>query len=278
MNNNINHIVSYLNNERNFDISCYNMDFLERCLKERLSETGNNDYPSYLNFLQTHTEEITSLFQSLSINVSSFFRDTMSFDIISEMILPSLVMKKIKSSDRSLRIWSAGCASGEEPYSIAIIIKELIEKYNLSVNISIFGTDIDITALEKAGKGVYLSDFLQNIKYGLLKKYFTEEQGLYKIKDEIKEIVTFSIYDIMDKNSYAPPEAVFGSFDLVLCRNLLIYFTGEYQEIILKKLYLSLVKDGILVLGEFENLPATCYGYFKKYYDFCQIYQKQLVK
>jgi len=272
---NINPIISYLNHERNFDISCYKRDFVERCLQDRMNETGNDSYLSYLDFLETDPEELNSLFHSLSINVSSFFRDTISFTIISEILLPSIIIKKIKSCDRSIRIWSAGCASGEEPYSMSIILKEIFEKYNMSVNLSIFGTDIDGKALENAVKGFYSSNSLHNMRYGLLQKYFTEEQGLYKIKDEIKEMVTFSVYDIIDKNSYAPPDAVFGSFDLVLCRNLLIYFTGEYQEIILKKLYLSLVKDGILVLGEFENLHPACCGHFKKYYDFCQIYKKQ---
>ncbi len=272
MGGNIGHLISFLNKERHLDITCYNRDFLTRCLNERLSTTKTKDYCEYIAYLQENHNEITSLINGLSISVSKFFRDPVTFDVISEKILPYLIYEKIKEENKFLRIWSAGCASGEEPYSIAIILNELLGEEIKDWNISIFATDIDEISIEKAKEGIYSGECLENIRYGLVKKYFTKEDPNYRINNEIKDMVNYSVYDLTDRNSYVPPECIFAGFDLVLCRNVLIYFEESYQKVIITKLYHSLSKPGFLVLGKYERLYDL--GCFNQYSNLCKIYEK----
>jgi len=181
----------------------------------------------------------------------------------------------MKAPDHSLRIWSAGCAMGEEPYSIAILITEFFEKEALDLQTHIFATDIDKNILEKAQKAVYPYNSIESIKYGLLKKYFTSDKDMYRIKQKIRGHVSFSIYNILDEQSYAPPASIFGSFDLVFCRNVLIYFNLKFQDQIFKKLHQSLIPNGYLILGEAEIPSENHKHYFKQVNSCCHIYQKK---
>jgi len=169
-----------------------------------------------------------------------------------ENILEEMVLTKLEKNDNSLRIWSAGCASGEEPYTVAIILSEIFQKEKTNPDIYIFATDIDEKILETAQNGVYGPDAVKNVRFGLLQKYFSKKPDSYEIKPEIKEMVRFSQHNLLDKKSYIPAESIFGDFDIVLCRNVLIYFKTAFQDIIFAKLYRSLNPDGYLVLGEAE--------------------------
>jgi chemotaxis protein methyltransferase CheR len=151
---------------------------------------------------------------------------------------------------------------------------ELIKKEELKLNLNIFATDIDESALKKAQEGAYTFESIKNVKYRLLKKHFTIKDESYLLNPEIKELVKFSFYDMLDKKTYVPPESVFGNFDLVLCRNVLIYFQTEHQEIIFDKLVRSLAVNGHLVLGEAEMLPLKYQRCFQKENEYCHIYRK----
>ena len=151
----------------------------------------------------------------------------------------------------------------------------MFEKETLEIDISIFATDIDGKILKKAKKALYSFESIKRIKYYLLKKYFISEGEKFQLMPGIRDLVSFSIYDILDNKSYAPPESVFGSFDMVFCRNVLIYFDNEHQDQILERLYRSLSKTGYLVLGGAE-IPSTNYqGHFRKVNECCHIYQKR---
>ncbi len=128
--------------------------------------------------------------------------------------------------------------------------------------------------MKKARDGVYAFESIQEIKYGLLKKYFTGNKQTYRLHPAIKNMVNFSVYDMLHTKTYVPPESVFGGFDLVLCRNLLIYFQAEYQEIIFDKLFRSLAGNGCLVLGEAEIPPLKYERYFHKENEYCHVYRK----
>jgi len=275
MNNDLKRILSYLNEKRGFDFSGYRTSMVERRVKQRFPSTKCRKYNDYLLCLKENHDELDNLLDVLTINVSRFFRDTLAFEYITDRVLPAIIHQKKGMIDRSLRIWSAGCSMGEEPYSIAIMINEIFEKEGLKLDINIFATDIDGKILNKAQKAVYPFESIKNVKYRLLKKYFTAKGKSFQLIPKIRDWVSFSAYDLLDKKSYAPPESIFGSFDMVLCRNVLIYFNMAYQDLIFDKLYRSLAKNGYLVLGEAE-IPSIKYQRrFKKVNECCHIYQKR---
>ena len=268
-------ILQYLNENRGFDFSGYRISMVERRIQQRFPSLKCESYHDYLHYLKENPDEFDHLIDALTINVSRFFRDTLTFEYIADRILPAIVYEKKKVADGSIRVWSAGCAKGEEPFSIAILIQELIEKEDLKTKTSIFATDIDGKILEKARKEAYSFDSIKSMKYRLLKKYFTFEGEAFQLLPVIRNLVSFSVYDILDKKSYAPPESIFGSFDMVFCRNVLIYFDTEHQDQIFDKLYRSLARNGYLVLGEAE-IPSTKYQRrFRKVNECCHIYQKK---
>ena len=268
-------ILDYLLEKRGFDFSGYHPAMLERRIGQRLTATSSKDFGDYLCCLQRNAPELDRLLDVLTINVSRFFRDTLTFELIADRILPAMVRDKIQARDHSLRVWSAGCARGEEPYSLAIIIHELLRKEEVAMNLHLFATDIDGGALADAGGALYPLSSVENIKHRLLTKYFTPEGISFRLMPEIKERVTFSLYDMLDKKHGVPPESVFGNFDLVVCRNLLIYFNTEYQETIFEKLYHSLANHGYLILGEAEAPTMTYRRHFSRVLDFSPIYRKR---
>lgn len=274
MNDELELIVNYLNEKRGFDFSGCRSSMVERRIRKRLMATNSSDCREYLHYLERYPDELDNLVDVLTINVSSFFRDTFAFEYIERIILPSIVSDKRETHDNSLRVWSAGCATGEEAYSIAMLITKLLEKEDLTLDLNIFATDIDAQSLRKAQEGVYSFESIANVKYGLLRKCFTIEDDSFRVIPKIKELVSFSHYDILDKRTYVPPESVFGAFDIVFCRNVLIYFQIGYQHILFDKLYRSLATNGYLVLGEREAPIERYQTRFRKVSECCHIYQK----
>ena len=268
-------ILDYVMEKRGLDFSGYSPAMLARRMGHRLSAANSNDFQEYFSFIKKNTNEIDKLLDVITINVSRFFRDTLTFEFLADKILPAIVLEKIQSQDHSLRIWSAGCSRGEEPYSVAILIRELLRKEGFTMNLHIFATDIDTRVLKGAKKAIYPMASVENIKYRLLKKYFITTGEGFQLVPEISDQVVFSFYDMLDKKHSVPPESIFGTFDLVLCRNLLIYFNPEYQETIFAKLCRGLAPNGYLVLGETETPTLNAMPYFKRVVDFSPIYTKQ---
>lgn len=271
-------ILDYLMEKRGFDFSGYHPAMLARRIRHRLTDLNCKDFNDYLFHVKSDPAEIDQLLDVITINVSRFFRDTLTFELLADRILPAIVLEKVRQKDHSLRIWSAGCAMGEEPYSIAILIHELLRKEGLLMNLHIFATDIDTKILEGAGKAVYPLSSVENTKYRLLTRYFTPAGECFRLIPEIRDRVTFSLYDMLDKKHTVPPESIFGNFDLVLCRNLLIYFNTEYQDVIFAKLYHSLAPNGYLSLGEAESPTLKYQRYFIRITDFCPVYKKRQEK
>lgn len=267
-------IFTYLNEKRNLDFSTNRFSMIERRINKRLLATGNIEYSEYFKYLNTHQEEMDQLIDVLTINLSRFFRNPLTFEYLAEVVLPKIILQKKKASNNSFRVWSAGCARGEEVYSVAILLKELMKKGKYELDTNIFATDIDEQTLENGRTGVYASESIMEVKQGLLNKYFIRENETYHLKSEIKDMVDFSFFDILNTKTYVPPESIYGNFDLVLCRNLLIYFQPVSQEIIFDKLFKSLSKGGFLVLGEAEKLPQKYMGSFYTENDYCRIFHK----
>lgn len=267
-------ILNLLRDQRGFDFNGYRPSMLERRIQKRIYSTNCQNINDYFDYLLSHSDELDNLIDVFTINVSRFFRNSLNFEYITKIIIPELFQSKTEQKNHSLRVWSAGCAFGEEPYSVAIIIKEFLRKEKITFKPNIFATDIDKKALNRASEGYYNFESIKKVKYGILEKYFTQEDNQFKIDTEIKKMVKFSFYDLLDKNSSVPPESIYGSFDLVMCRNVLIYFDQNYQNIIFNKLYKSLNLNGYLMLGEAEIPPDEFKHKFKRENNCCKIYRK----
>jgi chemotaxis protein methyltransferase CheR len=260
---------------RGFDFSGYHATMLERRIDQRLAKVPCRNFEEYYTFLRDTPDEIDHLIDIITINVSHFFRNTLTFELLAEKILPSIVQEKVRKGLNSLRIWSAGCAMGEEPYSLAILLDELLEKEAGAMHVHIFATDIDTRILAAAAEAVFQEEQLAEVKYRLHSKYFTREDGGFRLLARIREQVSFSFYDMLDKKHRVPPASIFGNFDLILCRNLLIYFNAPYQETIFAKLYHALAEGGFLVLGEAEAPNLQYQRYFGRMFDYSSIYRKE---
>lgn len=267
-------ILSYLHNDRGINPREYQWSGIEQIIKTRLSKLGISRVQDYINALETDQEEWQTLINCLTINVSEFFRNPLTFEVLAEIVLPALMIRKHKTPCPCIRVWSSGCACGEEPFSMAILLKDFFKKTNRSFDVRIFGTDIDCSVLKKAGRGTFDTEQLENVKLKHLNRYFTRNAAHYQLDPCILDMVSFSYYDILDTRTYVPPESVFGNFDLVLCRNLLIYFQQESRTRIFDKLFRALASGGYLVLGEAEWLPEQYHPRFNRALGKAHIYQK----
>lgn len=197
-----------------------------------------DEYEKYLYYLIDHPEEMDVLLETLTINLSYFFRNPETFDYIRDTLF--LEMKQL---NRRLVVWSAGCAHGEEPYSLAISAAQSAVLNHMTI----YGTDIDHQALSIAEQGIFDSFAFQYTPHHILDTYFTKQNSTYKIVKKIKDRVTFCYADLFDK----PP---FGACDLIMCRNVLIYLDREAQSAILRNFYDQLIPGGYLVIGKVELL------------------------
>ncbi len=246
-------IKEVLGRIKGMDISGYKDDFVARRIRARMIALGIKSFSEYLKYLRTHPQEADKLLDSLSINVSEFFRDPWVWDVLKKVFRKIVDEKKIKV----LRIWSAGCSRGEEPYSISILLHEVLGKKISEYSITIYATDIDRDALRSAERGIYTISSLKNLSKFMLEKYFIKiSPTTYMVKPEIKKLVKFKRHDMIKD----PP---FMFMDAIFCRNVLIYFSRELQEKVLRKFHMALRTGGILVLGASEYAFGDVLKLFK---------------
>ena len=239
-------LLDEVRRERGLDCRQYKINFLKRRLSVRLRARGVESYREYTRLLDD--DEYEKLFEALTINLSYFFRDSTTFEALREKVLKPLIREKAKQRSQLMRIWSAGCASGEEPHSIAILLHELLGADLEDWRISIRATDLDARALEKARKGVYNEFSFRGADPAYIERYFTPLSGKeYSLKPEIKALVKFERHDLL---ADPPPRRL----DLILCRNVLIYFSRQQQERLFSIFCDALNEKGCLVTGKTEIL------------------------
>ncbi len=236
-------IFILLRNHTGHDFSLYKQNTISRRVERRMSVSQMDSIPNYIRLLQENPGEIDSLFKELLIGVTNFFRDPESFEKL-KSILTELV--KSKPEDGKIRIWVPGCSTGEEAYSIAIILRECMNKAKKHLNVQIFATDIDSEAIEKARIGTF-SGIQPDVDKTRLKNFFTSSGDVFHIKKEIREMMVFAPQSVIKD----PP---FTRLDLISCRNLLIYFHAELQKKIIPIFHYSLLPNGILFLGSSETI------------------------
>ncbi|MBF0625076.1 MAG: protein-glutamate O-methyltransferase CheR [Magnetococcales bacterium] len=234
------------------DLGRYDHTLLRRRIAERIAETALAGPQDYLTWLQQDAAECRQLVNLMAVQVSAFFRNPVVFELIDQQVLPELIARKQAHGQTGLRVWSAGCCSGEEAYTIAMLIHRQLQDRAGHV----FATDIHPDTLEYARAGIYPPDRLDAVKLGLLKRYFVPHGQDFQVDGVIRDMVHFSYHDLTIPDLGTPTDSVFGTFDLILCRNVLIYFSPEHRRHILRQLHDSLDRGGYLVLGEAEFLAG----------------------
>ena len=236
-------LVQELAEQRNVDFRGYKKNTLERRFRRRMFQLNISGYAEYGDFIRKHPEEVNQLLTTILINVTEFFRDPPAWEILRLEIFPSL-LKPLKPG-HSFRVWSAGCASGEEPYSLAILLAEHFGSRIQDYDIKIYGTDIDEDAVNAARRGEYPLDSLRHLRTEWRNKYF-HGKGLMRVNREIRRLVIFG-------RSNMTQDAPISHVNLLVCRNVLIYFDSELQKQILGRLHYALEPGGVLFLGKSES-------------------------
>ncbi|NIM14931.1 MAG: protein-glutamate O-methyltransferase CheR [Candidatus Aminicenantes bacterium] len=273
-------VLAVLKEKKGIDLTGYRRETIKKRVSERITRYHMVDPGKYLELIQTDIHECEALLSEILIHASWFFRDPIVFEIIEQSLLPSIIAEKSKRplKSREIRIWSVGCAAGEEPYSTAILVHQALERTNMNWKTYIFATDIDPGALERAKTGIYMRESFMSTKLGNLDRYFIskENSSMFEVRPFIKAMVFFSLEDCTSAKIMAPAESVFGTFDMVLCRNLLIYFSRELQKKVLSKLTKTILPGGYLILGESESLIGDVESEFLTVDSRNKIFQKIL--
>lgn len=221
------------------DLANYKRPQMERRIRTLMRSQGINDLYSYFNLIDKDADQYRKFIDHLTINVSEFLRNPGQWEVLSKKILPML-----QKENPSLRVWSAGCSTGEEPYSLAITMLEA----RCDMRNKVLASDIDREVLRKAQIGIYSAKSLANIPASMISKYFDDQGGgFYKVKDEVKRYVKFQHQNLL-KDTFET------NFDLILCRNVVIYFTEETKALLYKRFHQALRKGGILFTGSTEQI------------------------
>ena len=237
-----------------FKCSNYKDDYIKRRILSRMRLTNTADYEAYHKYLLANPQEVDPLRNALTINVTKFFRDPEVFDVLQREILPDLIRRR-----KTVRIWCAGCATGEEPYSIAILAHELTALHK-DVNVTIYATDIDKGALGKATAGIYDKKAIENVTDRRVQRHFiARDDGTYEIRPHIRNFVKFRQHDLM---SGIP---IVRYLDVVTCRNVTIYFTEKQKNDLAHLFHSALGIDGYYVMGKTEYLGREVEHLFTPY-------------
>lgn len=239
------------------DLKFYKQNQMQRRILSFMNSHGHPAFPGFLKALGTDPVLYDAFFKHLTINVSQFFRDPNQWTTLRETILPLLLQSK-----KPLKLWSAGCSSGQEPYSLAMTMMD----YFPTARFTVLGSDIDVNVLKQAAQGLYKQNDLASTAPKVLQKYFTPLDSTYQIKDSVKKQVTFQPQNLLTDRFQA-------GYDFIACRNVVIYFTDEAKEILYKKFTDSLRPGGILFTGSTEHLFGMSQLGLKSISSF--FYQKQ---
>jgi chemotaxis protein methyltransferase CheR len=257
-------VTELLRDRRQFDLGQYKDRCIRRRIAKRLRACKVTDFSSYLKRLEVDRDELDTLLATISIHVSQFFRNPDTFQILEQKTLPDLCRQAQATGRTELTLWSAGCASGEEPYSLALLIDELAVT---DLDIRILATDVSEPVLKLARTGQFDATRMNEVPAVVLEKYFRVENGRYHLIERIRDKVEFLHHNIMRDNDY--PAA-----DLILCRNVLIYFTRQEQERILTRFAASLPGDGALVLGRSETMADSVRCYYHSEFPVERVYRR----
>ncbi|MFM9916743.1 MAG: chemotaxis protein CheB [Rhizobacter sp.] len=238
-------ILMLLRTGTGHDFSLYKKSTIGRRIERRMVQHNIEDAEVYARFIKEHPSELQALFRELLINVTSFFRDPQAFVALKTEVLPALLADKRESY--VLRVWVAGCATGEEAYSIAMVLRELMDETHRDINVQLYSTDLDDDAIGVARAGLYPANIAQDVSPERLRRFFTKEDSGFRVKKEIREMVVFATQSVIKD----PP---FTRLDLLACRNLMIYLEPELQDRLIPAFHYALKPGGVLFLSPSESV------------------------
>ncbi|HKP13587.1 MAG TPA: protein-glutamate O-methyltransferase [Blastocatellia bacterium] len=225
--------------------------FLESRLRRRMGALGVTtalEYYGLVRYSKTRMQEMPALLDIMMICETSFFRNQPQFDLLSDVVLPEIIANKVRANSRLIRIWSAGCSTGQEPYSAAMAVLERVPEPE-TWNVRVFASDLSFTALERAQSGVYSPDQIRGLCEPYMSKYFRRENGNYAVKDDVKRRIVFDYHNLKHDNGLR-------SLDVIFCRNVMIYFDVEEQRRLITRFTNCLVPGGYLFIGHAESLQG----------------------
>lgn len=247
-------VVRVMNRVHALDVAGFEPSFLLRAFERRVHSTGSVSARAYLTErLVPDPAEAVALRSSLFVGHTAFFRNSLTFGMLETCLIPDMLGLISKRGRGGLRVWSAGCATGQEAWSTAILLDDLASSPEQHGAWRILGTDLFEPALAVASSGVYSAEEVGNISLRHLDACFTRQGADFAVAARLRERVDFAVYDLLDADTTCPPTSVFGAFDLVLCCNVLLYYRRAQQRRILDKLVGCLVPGGYLVVGETER-------------------------
>jgi two-component system CheB/CheR fusion protein len=238
-------LFDYLKTHRGFSFGAYKITGLLRRIQKRMSEVGVQGYNEYLDYLEVHPQEFAPLFDAVLINVTGFFREPAAWEYLSSYVLPRILEER--APDWPIRVWSAGCASGEEALTLAMAFAEVMGEEALRRRVKIYATDVDDQALAQARRATYEPRQVADLPPALLEKYFDEVNGRHVFRPNLRRCLIFGRHDLVQ-------DAAISRLDLLVCRNTLMYFNSEAQEKILARFHFALNRGGFLFLGRAETL------------------------
>jgi chemotaxis methyl-accepting protein methylase len=249
------------------DFARFDEAFVARSLVRRQAATSTPSPAAYVERITHDSTEADALLGSLAIHHSELFRDPLTF------ALPELAARAVPADTHELRVWSAGCAAGQEPYSLAILLRELSDGRERAIPFRVFATDRSEAQLAEARRGVFSDAVMGQVSHRRLERWFTGREDAFVVAPELRERIDFSSYDLLDQRRSSPPASIFGEFDLVFCCNLLFYYRPEARRLILDRLARSLAPGGYVVTGETERLFLQGAG-FRAVFPHASIFRK----
>ena len=271
----INDLTELLKKSHRIDVSVYEDSFLMKSLKDRRSEKCNLSDSDYVNLLTTDSEEARLFLESLHIGFSEFFRNPLTFAYLEQFVIPQMCAAKKQNGENQLRVWSAACAAGQEPYSLAILFDEMVETLSKTTKFHIFATDNNPEELLRAQNGIYDLNTLNKVSLKRFRNYFATCNDNYQIIPRAKKYVDFSYFDLLSDRRSCPTPSIYGNFDLIFCSNLLFYYKAECRKAMIEKISKTMAPGAFLVTGETErDILLKCN--FREVFDNSAIFKKSV--
>lgn len=252
--------------DKGFDFRQYREKSLRRRLERRLHATKAKSYEEYTAILDRDGAEYGRLIDSLTINITQFLRDPEAFDMLAKVVFPEVVFFADSHEQKEIRIWSAGCAGGEEPYSIVMLLGEVLARRLRDFHITVYATDIDENSLARAREGKYDAATISKLPEVLVERHFTYD-GQYRIRHKVRQLVEFKQHNLVS-------DEPFTGLDLVSCRNVVMYFSRDLQEQVFMDFHHGLRQGGFLFLGKAETLSGESARLFHTVDKRWRVYQK----
>jgi chemotaxis protein methyltransferase CheR len=239
--------------ESGIHFSAVNRPILESRKKERLKHTSIDTTTDYFSLINNDKEELLTLLDTVTTNLTKFFRNEPQFETLKKLVIPEIIERK-RNTDKKIHIWSAGCSTGEEPYTIGILLLDVLGS-SIGWDLLVIASDISLKSLKIAKSGEYEKERIENIDQYYLDKYFTmKDENLYLVKDDVKKLVRFDYHNLKHFTEYK-------DLDIIFCRNVIIYFDREAQVSVIKKFEKSIDKNGYLFIGHSESLFGMDTGF-----------------